>query len=156
MTPEARWRRDVWRVFERGGLKPAEINAAMILAAVAAIGTDPSALSTLTGLSVDYVRKVTTRLRQQRILRGQTIRVAWMREHGDLAAILDGCVAAGRFTRASVDEKRSAAQKARRPETYARGPRRPRTTILPGAVFTPKQQIANPLYGLPEWEQPKS
>lgn len=148
-----RWRRDVWRVFEREGFKPAEIMAAMVLAAVAVVGTDLAVLSELTGLSALYLRKVLTRLRRERILRGQTIRTPGVSDgfEGHLGTMLDAGVAAGLFAR-FVDQKRSAAQKARAPETYARGPRGPRTKVPPGAVFSPQLQKSNPLYGLPEWK----
>lgn len=150
-----RWRRDVWRAYEAAGFKPAEIIAAMVLAAVVSFGTDPNVLSKITGSSEAYVRQVLKRLRQQRVLSGQTLRAGWLGSDEDAAnigAVLDAGVAACIFTR-SPDPKRSAAQKARKPETYARGARRRRTIVAPGAVFTPKQQKSNPLYGLPEWDR---
>jgi hypothetical protein len=145
-----RWRRDIWRIFEAQGFKAMEIMPAMVMAAVAEFGTDPSVLAEITALSTDYVKKVLKRLRRQRILVGQTMRTRW---DETLAAELDAMAAAGLITRRFVDPKRSAAQKARAPETRARGPRRKRATVLPGAVFTPKVQKADPLYGLPEWEK---
>ncbi|MDP3768588.1 MAG: hypothetical protein Q8S13_11290 [Dehalococcoidia bacterium] len=152
-----RWRRDVWRVFADQGFKSPEIPAAMVLAAVMCFGTDLSVLSDITGSSEAYVRQVLRRLRQQGVLRGRTIRTAGLGREADVATlgmVLDAGVAAGIFTR-SADPKRSAAQKARKPETRARGPRRPRTQVTPGALFTPALQRSNPLYGLPEWEIPK-
>lgn len=147
-----RWRRDVYRVFEGDGFKPPQIMAALVLAAISTVGTDPRVLSELTGHSEEYIRRVLTRLRKQRVLRGQTLRGAWADDrHGSLAIMLDGMVAAGMVSR-FVDEKRSAAQKARAPETRARGPRGKRAVVAPGAVFTPQVQKSNPLYGLPEWE----
>lgn len=148
-----RWRRDVFRIFEREGFKPAEIMAAMVLAAVAVVGTDLGVLSELTGHSTLYVRKVLKRLRREGIVRGQTIRTPGVSEgfEGHVGTMLDAGVAAGLFAR-FVDPKRSAAQKARAPETRARGPRRPRAIVPSGAVFTPQVQKANPLYGLHEWK----
>ena len=149
-----RWRRDIWRIYEGEGFKPAEIMAAMVLAAVAAVGTDRDVLSELTGHSPLFVQKVLRRLRRQRVCCGQTLRTPGVAagHEGHVGAILDASVAAGIFAR-FVDPKRSAAQQARKPETRAQGPRRPRTKITAGAVFTPKQQKSNPLYGLPEWEK---
>lgn len=149
-----RWRRDVWRIYEQQGFKPAEILAAMVLAAVASFGTDVSALSEITGHSTAYVTKVLRRLRKQRVLSGQTLRTPGMSDdaNGHFGAVLDAGVAAGIFSR-FVDPKRSKAQQARKPETRTRGPRRKRETPTAGAVFTPKVQKSNPLYGLPEWEK---
>ena len=147
-----RWRRDVWRVFEKQGFKPAEIMAALVMAAVAAFGTDLSVLSEITGHSADYVRVVLKRLRKQRVLSGATLRTAWDDDNaGGLATALDAGVAAGIFTR-GVDPKRSAAQRKRAASTRAYGPRRKSTAVAPGAVFTPAMKKANPLYGLPEWD----
>jgi len=95
-----RWRRDVWRIFEHAGFQPAQIMAALVLAAVASFGTDLEVLSEVTGHSTDYVRKVLRRLRAERVLRGQTIRAAWADENsGSFAVALDAGVAAGMFTR---------------------------------------------------------
>lgn len=151
-----RWRRDVWRVFDKEGFKPTEIMAGLVLAAVSAFGTDPDVLSEITGHSTEYVRKVLKRLRRERVLRGQTLRAAWGdNETGSFAVLLDGMVAAGIMTR-EINDKASAAQKARAPETRARGPRRPSTKVAVGAVFSPQIQKSNPLYGLPEWRTQKS
>jgi hypothetical protein len=148
-----RWRRDVWRVFAEEGFSPVEVSAALVLGAVAFFGTDLGVLSELTGSSRDYCRKVLRRLRKQRVLSGTTLRTRWQDDKvGHLAEFLDAGVAAGIFSRC-VNQKRSAAQKARAPETRARGPRRARTQIAPGAVFTPQMQKSDPLYGLPEWEK---
>lgn len=62
------------------------------------------------------------------------------------------CELAGLLTR-PVDERRSAAQRARAPETRARGPRKVSARIV--GPFSPKLQKSDPLYGLPEWEQAK-
>lgn len=149
-----RWRRDVYRAFTAGGLKPAEISAAMVLVGAALVGTDTTVLSQLTGLSADYALKIVRRLRKQRVIRGKTIRAAWASEEaGDLAVILDAGTAAGIFSR-FADKKRSAAQKARAPETRARGPR-PRATSA-RSVGPLVLKKSNPLYGLPEWETGKS
>lgn len=147
-----RWRRDVWRAFEDAGFKGPQIVAAMVLAAVSVVGTDLKVLSEVTGSSEDYVRKVLRRLRKHRVLSGQTLRVGWDREGEALAVILDGMVASGDLTRPS-DPKRSAAQKARAPETRHRGPRRKAAVIV--GPYVPARQSSNPYYGLPEWETEK-
>jgi hypothetical protein len=151
-----RWRREVWRACASQGFSPAEISAGLVLAAIVGVGTDPHLLSELTGLSQGYVVKVTKRLRDQRVVAGTTVRAAWM--SGDdmrreVGAVLDIGVAAGVFSRKHVDPKRSAAQKARSPETRARGPRGPRVKVQPGAA--PTIAKSNPTYGLPEWEKGK-
>jgi hypothetical protein len=131
--------------------------ASMVMAGISIVGTDASVLCELTGLSVEYVTKVTRRLRKSGVVRGQSLRVAWWQEKfaGDVAVVLDAGVAAGVFSR-GINPKRSAAQKARQPETRARGPRQPRAKVEPGTVFVPQQKKSNPLYGLPEWETEKS
>lgn len=151
-----RWRRDVWRACASQGFPPAEIQAGLVLAGIVAIGTDPDLLSELTGLSMAYVVKVTKRLRSERVVSGQKVRAAWM--SGDdmrreVGAVLDVGVAAGVFTRKHVDPKRSASQKARAPETRARGKRGPRAKVEPGTQ--PTITKSNPSYGLPEWEENK-
>lgn|SRR2546421_3416829 len=149
-----RWRRDIWRAFERERFKPAEIAAAMVFAAVESFGTDVSVLVQITGHSGEYVRKVLKRLRKQRVLSGQSINASGY--GGDdfaqsVGACIDAGIAAGVFVH-PVDPKRSAAQKARTAETRARGPRRRRVVVADGAVFTPKRRKSNRLLGLPEWE----
>lgn len=155
MRSEKRWRQDVWRIFEREGFTPAEIMAAMVMAGIAAVGINRPRLVELTGCSDAYVLKVIRRLRKQRILSGQSLRLAWDSKSDPfaqrVAVALDAGVAAGTFAR-FVDPKRSAAQKARKPETRARGPRGPRKAV---DLNTVKLVHSNPLYGLPEWEQKK-
>lgn len=149
-----RWRRDVWRAFEREGYRGPAISAAMVLVAVAVAGTDLLVLTTLTGLSRDYVRKVLMRLRKEGVVRGRTIRAAWMNSDDgfaqSVAVLLDAGVAAGDLSR-FVDAERSAAQKARAPETRVRR-RQTRRPVEPGTVFQPQVTNSNPLYGLPEWK----
>jgi hypothetical protein len=143
-----RWRRDVWRAFESEGFKPHEIIAAMVMFAVNCIGTDLLALSQLTGSSEVYCQKVLRRLRKNGVVSGQKVRVSWRDENnGWIGPMLDAGVAAGLFER-SPDTKRSAAQKARDPKTRHRGPRKARTVIARGAVFSPQVVDSNPLYGL--------
>lgn len=151
-----RWRREVWREFERGGFDAIEIQAALVMAAIAIVGTDTESLSELTGLSAEYARKVMRRLRKHRVLSGQTIRVAWETDGLEMSVFFDAMVAAGILTR-SPNPKRSAAQKARAPETRARGPRGPRRQAARVVgPYTPTIKKADPWYGLPEWERAKA
>ncbi len=146
-----RWRRDIWRIFAKDGFTPPELMAVLVLVGVSQFGTDLGVLSELTGSSAAYVTKVLRRLRKQRVLSGQTLRVRWEDDDdGYLAAMLDAGVSAGLWVRA-VDSKRSAAQKARAPETRHRGPKRPAVRVPTGAVFTPKKQHADPLYASEEY-----
>lgn len=149
-----RFRRDVWRAMRDAGLHPARIPAASVIVAVAVVGSHVPSLSAVTGLSQEAVVRVLRRLRKERVLSGQTLRVAWHMEGvaGELGLILDAMIATGELVR-GVDEKRSASQKTRAPETRARGPRRPRTVVA--GPFVPSQQKSNPLYGLPEWRDGK-
>ena len=151
-----RWRRDVFRALKSSGFNPAESMAGMVLAGIIAVGTDPGVLSALTGLGSDYVKKVTKRLRKQRIVLGDTLSAAWAAKGDDfyheVAAVLDCGVAAGTFSR-FVDPKRSAAQKARKPETRSRGPRGPRIRRELNTIAPPRIRASNPSFGLPEWEQ---
>lgn len=152
-----RWRRTIWRAFADYGFQPIEIPACRILAGIVAIGTDSGLLSALTGSSEDYVKKVLRRLRKDRVLVGRSLRASWLTEDeatNSLGACLDAGVASGIFSR-FVNEKRSAAQKARARESFARGPRRSPVARVIGQIFTPDQKRSNPLYGLPEWKQTK-
>jgi hypothetical protein len=150
-----KWRKQVWRVLAREGFQPAHMNPVMVMAAVDVVGTNPALVSSLVGVSIDYVTKVLRRLRKQRVLSGQTLRVRWDEPgfEGRVAFILDAMVATGEVVR-PPDEKRSAAQKARAPETRVRGPRGKRSQAPVGA-FTPKHVKANPLDGLSEWRAGK-
>ena len=149
-----RWRRDIFREIRSSGIEPNEpaFSVGMVLSAVYGFGTDTGVIAELTGLHEDYVKSVLKKLRKARVLRGQTLRVRWNADgfEGTLAFVLDAHVAAGNFTR-GVDEKRSAAQRARRRPEMVK-PRKPRAVQPKGAVFTPGVTKSNPLYGLPEWE----
>ena len=152
-----RWRRDIWRLLQGLDFKPVQIPAGMILLAVQSFGTDAQVLSEVTGSSVDYVKKVLKRLRKQRIVTGQTLRARWDDPDDFRSAInvmLDAGVAAGIWSR-FPNPKRSAAQKARRPETRATGPRYRAPQVPEGAVFTPKQIQGNKnhWYGLSKEER---
>jgi hypothetical protein len=140
-------------MFAREGFKPAQMNAVMVMAAVDAVGTNPKLIGELVGVSTEYVTKVLRRLRAQRLLRGQTLRVRWDEPgfDGFVSFVLDAMVSTGELVR-PPDEKRSAAQKARAPETRARGPRAKRTRMPVGA-FTPKHVKADPLYSLADRER---
>ena len=148
-----RWRRDVWRAFEHEGLKASEIVAATVMAAVAIVGTDCLVLSVLTGVSPNYARTVLRRLRKEGIVRGRSMRVVWAQPdvaHSSFGILLDAMTAAGILSRQFANEKQSAAQKARSPETRARGPRG-RRIKTPAGVAPLRPVKSNPLYGLPEW-----
>ena len=148
-----RWRRTIHKELRRVRLSPSDgpsYQVAMVLAAVYGFGTNAALLSELTGQSVEYVKTTLKRLRQQRILSGQTLRARWEdKKHGGFAWIIDAMVGAGDLAR-FVDPKRSAAHKGR--HSGPRTPRRPRVTIAKGAIFSPKMVKSNPLYGLVEWE----
>lgn len=147
-----RWRRTVWREFTGMGFLPTHMHAPMVLAAIDAVGTGPTLIAELVGVSEEYVTKVLRRLRKQRVLQGQTLRIGWdSKDSGWMAVALDAMVATGDLTR-PPDPRRSAAQKARAPETRTRKPQTKRTKAAVG-MFTPKRVKSNPFYGLPEWEQ---
>jgi hypothetical protein len=145
------WRRDISKEMHKIGLPSdtPEFDTGRVLAAVYGFGTDVDVLVEVTGYSAKYVRDVLKRCRKARIIVGQRLRVAW-NEHG-ISLGLDAMVASGVCTR-PPDPKRSAAQKARR-QPAMRAPRRPRTVVAKGAVFTPKVTPADPYYGLSEWEK---
>lgn len=149
-----RFRRTVHRECRRLHLDPddPEYPVMMVLACVLAFGTDVGVLSEVSGQQDKFVRDVLKRARKARILAGQTLRVGWNGEHGGMAMVLDAMVSAGTLSR-FVDPKRSAAAKAlvRKPETK---PRRQRTKIAAGSVFSPKVTASDPLYGLNEWKKP--
>lgn len=154
-----KWRRFVWRELVKLGFHPQrnfkELTAGMITIAVAHFGTDPSALSEITGSSQDSVKRVLKRLRKQKILVGQKMRVtAWDDDgfKGTLGLALDLMAAGGEITR-TPSATRSAAQNARKPETYARGlthSRRRRAVVPVGSVFTPQQVSVEPFFTLEE------
>jgi hypothetical protein len=149
-----RWRRTIYREFEKLGFHSMQIMAASVLAAISAVGTDPNVIAELAGVSPEYALKVTKRLRRERILVGKKLRVAWMdTKAGDFAVMLDAGVAAGEFAR-FADDKRSAAMKVRKLGPRKYGPRRPRSKAEPGP-FRPSLTKSNPLYGLPEWKNEK-
>jgi hypothetical protein len=145
-----RWRRTVHKELRRIRLPPddAAYPAAMICAAIYCFGTDVAVLAEVSGQPEAAVKPTLKRLRQQRALSGQTLRVAWNDEKtGGFALLLDAMVAAGDLIR-PVDEKRSAAHKGK--HSGPRKPRQPGQASEPGAPFRPKVTNSNPLYYLDE------
>ena len=144
------WRRTVHNELRRMRLTPEGpvYPAAMVTAAVYCFGTDLDVLVEASGHQAEYVKRVLKRLRQQRVLNGPRLRVAWQDEkHGDLAWFLDAMVACGDLVR-PVDPKRSAAHKGRHS-----GPRQPRAVRVkpePRTPFRPAVVKSNPLYYLDE------
>lgn len=153
-----RWRRDTFRILKPMGWTPGpSMSAATVMIAVDAVGTDPTTLTELTGLSVEFVTRVLRRLRKSRLLVGQKMRVNWDAEgqdgfEGYVAIVADSLVAEGSVVRVP-DEKRSAALTGR---TWKRsGPARPRQQVPEGAVFTPQRVKADPLYLHADYAKPK-
>ena len=145
------WRRFIFREVEKIGFRPAHrgFSAAMVMMTVYSFGTDVDVLVELTGFSAEFVIKTLRRLRKQKILVGQKMRVARWDDDGALGAVgvaLDALVAADEVSR-FPNPKASAAQKARAPETRARGPRTRRAPKAVG-IFTPQVKNCDSLYGL--------
>ena len=145
-----RWRRVVHKELSRVGFSgddPKRLPA-VVMIAVSGFGTDRSVLCEITGQPESFVRAVLTRLRKQRVLSGQALRVSWDDPgfDGTVAVVLDALVAAGDVAR-PVDPKRSKGLKGKAGRK-AGGINRPRTVIAPGAVFTPGRIKSNPLYEL--------
>lgn len=150
-----RWRRDTYRLLSsidpHWNTASAAFACAVVMIGVAAIGTDPTALTTLTGYSGGLITRVLRRLRKSKLLIGQTLRIDWDdKENGWCAVLLDGLVASGEAVRVP-DDKRSAAAKQRSVTRQSPAVRRPRAVIAPGAVFSPKFVKSNPLYLHPKW-----
>jgi len=148
-----KWRRAVHKELRWLGAPSEDLvyRAAMVCATVFCFGTDADILAELSGQDEKLFRTVLKRLRKMRVLVGQTLRASdgWQGKYGNFGLMLDAMVAAGDLYR-PPDEKRSAAQKARRnPES--RKPRSPRQAVTPGT--RPKVVNSNPLYGLAEWEK---
>lgn len=147
-----RWRRVVHKELRWLKLPSEDVvyRAAMVCAAIFCFGTNVDVLIEITGQDKARVRSVLKRLRKMRVLSGQTLRASgkWEGDQGAFGLMLDAMVAAGELYR-PVNEKRSAAQKARK----VSGPRKPRTKREPQVVFQPKVTNANPLYGLAEWDK---
>jgi hypothetical protein len=149
-----RWRRVIHKELRRMRLPSDDPTypAAMVLAAIYCFGTDVSVLAEVTGVNEQRVRQTLKALRKRGIVVGQRLRTAMTDEKtGGFAWILDAMVASGDLYR-PPDPKRSAAMKGRK-RGPNKQPRRPRTKIMPGAIFTPKVVKSNPLYGLAEWEK---
>jgi hypothetical protein len=143
-----RWRRDVFRTLTGMGIKPSPmLTAGMVLAAISGFGTDPLVLRELVGADETFLRRIVRRLRKQRVLVGQTLRVNWDDEGfaGVVAVCCDVLVATGCVAR-PVDPARSAAMKARTVPTRKPRQRARRKVTVLGTVWTPKHVKANPLY----------
>jgi hypothetical protein len=148
-----RWRRDTFRILQsidrRWRATDPTFSGAMVLAAIAAIGTDPSALQDLTGFSKPFIVKILRRARKHKIIVGSKMRTAWADEGfaGQMAVICDALVVAHDVARVP-DAKLSAIQKkaAQKRAAAVKRPRRKRAPMVPGTMFTPKQVKSNPLY----------
>lgn len=153
-----RWRRRCHKEIDRlnGRVANDQFRAVGLVAmSVYAFGTDLDTLVALSGQSAPFVRNVLKRLRAQRVLKGQTLRVNW-NDTDNISSIvslgLDLLVATGEVVR-PVDPVRSAALKGKTGRKRG-GTNRPKVTIPTGAVFTPKvQPVPNQLYGLAAWER---
>lgn len=158
-TALRRWRRDVLRELSKAGFQnPAAMGAGLIMVSAAHFGTDVSILVELTGHDDRFVRKVLKRLRAERIITGQKVRIRWNDEGHDgfagfVAFCCDALVAAGECYR-PVDPKRSAAQKVAAQKRDMTKPRR-RVKVPEGAMFSPRQIKANPFYDLEERRKPR-
>lgn len=136
-----RWRRTCHKEIDRlGAFHDADSFRAVGLVAMSvyAFGTDVTTLAEMTGQTPELVRNVLRRLRQQRILTGQRLRVNWNDEgfSGVVSLCCDLLVAVGEVVR-PVDPKRSAALKGKAGRKA--GGTNKRTTVLSaGAVYTPQ------------------
>jgi hypothetical protein len=154
-----RWRRDSWGELRRLGLdtsKP-ECAAGLVMVGVYSFGTDLDVLNEVTGLPRGFVRDVLKRMRKERILVGQTMRVRWDKAgmEGAVALTCDALVISGLVNR-PPDPKRSAAQR-RVVRTPSATPRQRRVPPASGAVFTPRVANAHPWYKIADaaFEGPK-
>jgi hypothetical protein len=140
-----RWRRACHKELDALDATPAMRGPGLILCGVLGFGTDRTVLQEITGRPEVEVRLVLRKLRQQGILRGQTLRTGWLHnKHGWCAFLLDVMVAAGDISRTTPTPR------VVRRRTAVRQPRRPRVTPPPGAVFTPKMVRADPYYVMPD------
>lgn len=145
-----RWRRTCHKEIDRlGTYGDADSFRAtgLVVVSVYAFGTDVSTLCVLTGQSPEVVRNVLKRLRQQRILTGQRLRVNWNEKGfcGVVSLCCDLLVVVGEVVR-PVDAKRSAALKGKAGRK-AGGTNKRRVTLLTGAVYTPQvQAVPNQMY----------
>lgn len=125
--------------------------AGLVVMTVYAFGTDVQTLVDLSGQPAPFVREILKRLRAQRVLSGQTLRVNW-NESGVMGTVSLACdllVAVGDIHR-PIDPVRSAALKGKAGRKRG-GTNRPRVTPAPGAVFTPKiSAVPNQHYQITE------
>lgn len=112
--------------------------AALVAMSIYAFGTDVAVLSELSGQTPGFVRTILKRLRQERVLTGQRMRVSWNDKgaEGEISLVCDLLVATGHVTR-PPDPKRSAALKGKAGRKRG-GTNRTRKVVSEGAVFTPQ------------------
>lgn len=113
-----KWRRFLFRTVQSADrrLPPSDatFSAAMVMAGVSVFGVNRAVLSEVCGFSEKYVGRVLARLRKARLLRGETLRVAWDHEkHGDIAFICDALVASGAVARMPEEGVTEAGRKRR-------------------------------------------
>jgi hypothetical protein len=145
-----RWRRTCHKEIDRlGACGDADHFRATALVAMSvyAFGTDVTTLSDLSGQSPAFVRTVLKRLRQQRVLSGQCLRVNWNEKGlvGMVSLCCDLLVAVGEVMR-PVDPKRSAALKGKAGRKRGAANRK-RIPLTSGASYSPKvTPVPNQLY----------
>lgn len=145
-----RWRRTCHKEIDRlGTYGHADSFRAtgLVVMSVYAFGTDVTALAEITGHSPKFVRDVLKRLRQQRVLSGQRLRVNWNEEgfSGVVSLCCDLLVAIGEVVR-PIDARRSAALKGKAGRKTG-GTNKRRVTLPAGAVYSPHvQAVPNQMY----------
>jgi hypothetical protein len=146
-----RWRRTCHKEIDRlGTTGDGDVFRAtgLVVMSIYAFGTDVQTLATLSGQTPAFVRNVLKRLRQQRILSGQRLRVNWNDKgfRGEISLCCDLLVAIGDVVR-PVDPKRSAALKGKAGRKLGGANQRRTPKVTPGAVFTPQvKAVPNQLY----------
>lgn len=141
------WRRRVWRELRRLGFEDgADAIVGLVVIAVMGFGTGADVLSEITGADPATVRDVLRRMRNARILRGQTLSISWTQKgfKGDVALVLDIMATIGQIRRVA-SPARAVAQRKRTTRVTGQ-PRRPRTVVAEAAVFTPRIRKADAWY----------
>lgn len=80
--------------------------SALILLSMFNVGFDEKAIQEFTKLPVEFVRQVFERMRQNKILEGDTVRIEWMTDDFDVLAMpfwLDVMVCSGKIARGEWD-----------------------------------------------------
>lgn len=142
-----RWRRAVWRELHRLDFHSGpDADVGLVIIAVSGFGTGLDVLVEVTGKGRAFVRDVLKRMRQAKVLRGQSLSIRWHDKGfaGQVALGLDIMATVGQIQRVGNPKRTARRKKTRRAGSEIQ--RRKPIAVAPSAIFTPKVKQGDAWY----------